>query len=462
MGASQHTVLLAKKVTCYRIRRDEIHAASTRRQIFVVFLLAIVPVTYTFQPRTMWHSGPFQLPSQVVQKPSKSLGKQLSISFQRRDENQKSSRLFGSLRPKGSGEIIKKRSATEASSLTSYSGILVLLTVPLAWGTYVPVVRFLYQIEPPVPGLVFSACYYAVASITMLFLVQLNDSARVKDEKVPTKSSTPPFPIQGGIELGSYLFVANCLQVIGLETVPSDRAGFLVQLTTVMVPILEAIFAGNIFAVPTKTWGGCVLALLGISIMGLDTKLELSPSVLGDDGDRFSSLLSPAFSSFTQGDLLILAAALLYALHVVRLSRYAKQSTPMRLAAAKASTEAILSIALVGGLSTAAGFTASIGTMNTALSTFVVKTSTDIAHFMSSFTLSVASGTIPQSALLSALGAVLWTGWVTCAYTIYAQSFGQSRVRCVSIPSSIQNVSLCFWEKPIPKYLLTIRFPLFI
>ena len=187
MGASQHAVLLAKKVTCYRIQRDEIHAASTRRQIFVVFLLAIVPVTFTFQPKTMWHSGPFQLPSQVVQKPSKSLGKQLSLSFQRRDENQKSSRLFGSLRPKGSGEIIKKQSATKASSLTSYSGILVLLTVPLAWGTYVPVVRFLYQIEPPVPGLVFSACYYAVASITMLFLVQLNDSARVKEEKVPTK-----------------------------------------------------------------------------------------------------------------------------------------------------------------------------------------------------------------------------------------------------------------------------------
>eukprot|EP00957_Ditylum_brightwellii_P084419 6419305-Ditylum_brightwellii.AAC.1 len=33
-----------------------------------------------------------------------------------------------------------------------------------------------------------------------------------------------------------------------------------------------------------------------------------------------------------------------------------------------------------------------------------------------------------MSTLLPAAGAILWTGWVTCAYTIYAQSFGQSRV----------------------------------
>jgi drug/metabolite transporter (DMT)-like permease len=33
-----------------------------------------------------------------------------------------------------------------------------------------------------------------------------------------------------------------------------------------------------------------------------------------------------------------------------------------------------------------------------------------------------------QAMLLPALGAVMWMGWVTCAYTIYAQSFGQSCV----------------------------------
>ena len=40
----------------------------------------------------------------------------------------------------------------------------------------------------------------------------------------------------------------------------------------------------------------------------------------------------------------------------------------------------------------------------------------------------ISSGSVSQAMLLPALGAVMWTGWVTCAYTIYAQSFGQSRV----------------------------------
>jgi len=30
---------------------------------------------------------------------------------------------------------------------------------------------------------------------------------------------------RGGLELGSYLFIGNGLQVVGLQSVPADRAG---------------------------------------------------------------------------------------------------------------------------------------------------------------------------------------------------------------------------------------------
>ena len=52
-------------------------------------------------------------------------------------------------------------------------GLLVLLTVPLAWGTYAPVVQYISigtsstMSLPPVPGILFSAAYYVVASITL-------------------------------------------------------------------------------------------------------------------------------------------------------------------------------------------------------------------------------------------------------------------------------------------------------
>ena len=46
--------------------------------------------------------------------------------------------------------------------------ILVLLTVPISWGTYTPVVKYMYdKITPAMPGFVFSTGYYIVAAETL-------------------------------------------------------------------------------------------------------------------------------------------------------------------------------------------------------------------------------------------------------------------------------------------------------
>jgi hypothetical protein len=293
-----------------------------------------------------------------------------------------------------------------ASILSDRSlGILVLLTVPLSWGTYTPVVKYLYAIQPPVPGFVFSACYYALAAATTtsLALRQTRTKESKSEDKSDslsstTASSTSSWPVRGGLELGSYLFIANCLQVVGLQTVASDRAGFLVQLTTVMVPFVEALFAGNLTAVPLKTWFACILAFLGLFVMGLDGALLTTNPV---------STFVTALSSFTQGDLLIVGAAVLYTLHVVRLGRYAKDTAPMKLAATKATSEAIFGAILVGSLAALAstGMTAAGGLLG-----FAVDTGKDILSFFSLFTTGIATGAVPKSALISALGATLWTG----------------------------------------------------
>ena len=325
-------------------------------------------------------------------------------------------------------------------------GILVLLTVPLCWGTYGPTVRYLYELQPPVPGFVFSASYYTLAAFTMLILSsfqqQPNNPSSVEQQPLSDETThlinnkddsdeiklSNSFPIMGGLELGMYLFVANCLQVVGLQTVPSDRAGFLVQLTTVMVPLAEALFAGSLLKVPIRTWGACLLAFLGISIMGLDGKTTI---VDGLDGswNTPSMLLAQAVSSFTTGDCLIVSAAALYTLHVVRLGRYAKESQPIMLAASKATTEAILSTGLVLALAT---YSMGMGTSDNASSSllqFAADTGNEIILFFSSLVEGVSSGTLTKSALVPAIGAILWTSLVTCSYTLFAQSFGQARVR---------------------------------
>jgi drug/metabolite transporter (DMT)-like permease len=296
-------------------------------------------------------------------------------------------------------------------------GLLVLMTVPIAWGTYVPVVRYLYEIQPPVPGFVFSAAYYVVASLTLIGLV----SANVGEPAVPqhfdedakqigTIVTTASLPILGGLELGTYLFLGNGFQILGLKTVPSDRAGFLVQLTTVMVPFVSGVLDGNLQAITAKTWIACLLAFAGVIVMGVDGS---------DDISTLSSLLG----NISEGDLFIVMAAFVYTLHVVRLGTYARGTTPFKLGACKATFEAILSISLVVFLVSVGGASTATGQL-----LYAQEAGRDILTFFSTISENVASGAIPTSVLLPALGATLWTGWITCAYTISAQSFGQSRL----------------------------------
>jgi hypothetical protein len=129
-------------------------------------------------------------------------------------------------------------------------GLLALFTVPMIWGTYVPVVRTLYEIDPPVPGFVFSACYFAVASVSTLALIALPNFNRKDDAVTATPSALEDsiatgekhngikMPIVAGLELGMYLFLGTSLQNIGLKTVPADRAGFLVQRKSTITKIV--------------------------------------------------------------------------------------------------------------------------------------------------------------------------------------------------------------------------------
>lgn len=369
-------------------------------------------------------------------------------------------------------------------------GLSVLLTVPFAWGTYTPVVKYLYALNPPVPGLIFSASYYGIAAVTLWTILLVSRISSTTTTKTVEATTVPPrllnsldsytseiqkpvvttsiarsetssesssepkeivterrdgastdaiqrneentatLPWQGGMELGSYLFIGNVLQVIGLATVPAGRAGFLVQLTTVIVPILQAIGAGTILAVPLRTWCACGIAFLGVVIINIDGN-EMIDFTNDSWIEHFSSFPVHGMESLGSGDALILSAAVVYSLHVVRLERYAKESTALQLATAKATVEAVLGTILVIGLAATASV-GRLGTRNELLDTGpLMAAGREITTFWS--TISDSSSTslmdAPPSVLVPAIGVVLWTGWITCAYTIAAQSYGQSRVR---------------------------------
>ena len=340
--------------------------------------------------------------------------------------------------------------------------ILVLLTVPISWGTYTPVVKYMYdKITPSMPGFVFSTGYYIVAALTLRsillvvgllssrknnnnkLLLLLDNNNVIEQEKAGGNNnnniSNDLITKRGGLELGSYLFIGNGLQVIGLQSVPADRAAFLVQLTTVMVPLLSAITAGTLL--PIRTYVACLIAFIGVVVMGADGSSSGSGGSGGDDvrnnimvsSSNDSETITTAVQSMqviSQGDILCILAALAYTMHVVRLGKYAPQTNPLELAAAKATTEALLGIILCSCLAYIGGSSSDLSQL-LGLPTFVNQMGSSISEYFSFLTAELTTNNgagLPNeisSSLVISIGAILWTGWVTCAYTIYAQSYGQ-------------------------------------
>jgi drug/metabolite transporter (DMT)-like permease len=303
-------------------------------------------------------------------------------------------------------------------------GILILLTVPLAWGTYTPVVKYMYErMDPAVPGFVFSAGYYLVAAATLSTLNTWS-LRNVNDESREEGGAT-----MGGLELGSYLFLGNGFQVVGLQTVPADRAAFLVQLTTVMVPLVSAWVSGRgLASVPLLTWVACVVAFIGVVVIGMDDNGQ-GMELLSSSHISWENIASSI--QISQGDDLIILAALAYTMHVVRLGVYAPKTRPLNLAASKARTEAFFSVVLVIVL-------VLVGSAGSTLPEFIQQMGKEVVNYFDTLQTTIANtgssiqtSAQTESSILTFVAAILWTGLITSAYTIYAQSYGQRRINPV-------------------------------
>lgn len=160
-----------------------------------------------------------------------------------------------------------------------------------------------------------------------------------------------------------------------------------------------------------------MLALTGISIMGYD------------DGGVTSNIGSFSLPSLNDGDFLILASAVVYSLHVVRLGRWANATSPLKLVAYKASTELILSIFVLILLTSVAPASLDNVVSGAGLLTFAQETGLEITTFFDTLKERISSRSLTASSVKLAVGATLWTGLVSTAYTTFAQSFGQRRVK---------------------------------
>eukprot|EP00188_Purpureofilum_apyrenoidigerum_P005313 Plantae.Rhodophyta-Purpureofilum_apyrenoidigerum.ctg6809.p1 GENE.Plantae.Rhodophyta-Purpureofilum_apyrenoidigerum.ctg6809~~Plantae.Rhodophyta-Purpureofilum_apyrenoidigerum.ctg6809.p1 ORF type:complete len:414 (-),score=64.08 Plantae.Rhodophyta-Purpureofilum_apyrenoidigerum.ctg6809:353-1459(-) len=259
-------------------------------------------------------------------------------------------------------------------------GRLLLLSVPLLWGSFGPAVRFLYGVEhAPRPSL-FNAERLTLSAMvyTVVLWYQLSDT-RKEQENITTDTVVKPTSswVIGGIELGSYVFLANVAQVLGLQSVGAGRAAFLNQMQTVIVPALAFITRIE-KSLSIRTILSSIVAIAGVSLLAADPNPDVVSSV--------------------KGDVLEVTSAFFFSLYILRINNYSKKSRVPLLVGSKIIVQALL--AWIWALQS-------------------ITTSQTTVHF-------VPDGGIKD--VLSWAGVIAWTGLMSSALSGWVQTSAQKVV----------------------------------
>jgi drug/metabolite transporter (DMT)-like permease len=170
--------------------------------------------------------------------------------------------------------------------------VVVLLLVASAWGATFTLVKHVLTLISPEP---FIFLRFTTAGLVLLAIA-------IAAHKLPRAALRP------GIILGALVFSGYWCQTRGLMTISPSRSAFLTGLYVVMVPFCDRLlFAKRIAA---RAWIGSVLAAIGTTLLigGIDARAGF-------------------------GDVLTIAGAVCFAMHVVLSAKYSAVTPALGLAA---------------------------------------------------------------------------------------------------------------------------------
>ncbi len=122
----------------------------------------------------------------------------------------------------------------------------------------------------------------------------------------------------GGAVAGVVLFVAASLQQAGLVHTTAGKAGFITGLYVPLVPILGLVVGRRTGG---ATWVGAALAVVGLYFLSVTGPMRLNP-----------------------GDGLVMACAVVWAVHVLLIGRLAPRHDPLRLGVTQFTVVAVASL----------------------------------------------------------------------------------------------------------------------
>jgi drug/metabolite transporter (DMT)-like permease len=185
-----------------------------------------------------------------------------------------------------------------------------LLLAALLWGiSFVPQQVAMTHIGP----VTFIGVRFGLGLLCMLPLLRLHTR---RDAAV----TAPAWPWRSGVLAGLALLLGSILQQVGIKHTTVSNAGFITGLYVILVPILG--IAVKRPALPVH-WLGAALALVGMYLLTVTGPLGMN-----------------------QGDLFVLASALVWSVQILIIDRYATHVDPVRLSIIQFGVAAALSSGL--------------------------------------------------------------------------------------------------------------------
>lgn len=188
--------------------------------------------------------------------------------------------------------------------------LIALLAMTAAWGSTFFMIKDVVT-RIPVPDLL--ALRFAIAAVAL---------AVVAGPRLRMSTTT----LRRGLLLGLLYGIAQLLQTFGLAETAASVSGFLTGLYVVLTPLLSALLLRT--RIPPAVWAASVLATAGLGV------LSLQGFAIG------------------YGELLTVASAVVYALHIVALGRMSEPGTALQLSVVQMATIAVVCgfAAVPGGL----------------------------------------------------------------------------------------------------------------
>lgn len=141
---------------------------------------------------------------------------------------------------------------------------------------------------------------------------------------------------RAGLELGAWKFLGTTANLYGLSLTTADHGAFLIQLTTLIVPVVQGIMG---VPIPRRIVTSIILALAGVFLFTQDPNAASSAGNVADNANAVAL-----------GDALCVVAAGFYATYDLRLFKWGKLVAPRQLITSKIATQAGLSALLLAAV----------------------------------------------------------------------------------------------------------------